>query len=511
MTLLMVGSALAASGDPQPSSQPDVDITRFVDTLISHDDRATTALLGTFALFLHDDAGRRRCAGAMAGRRWDVPDWFRSLGAGRVSRVLEMSDILGDGDDIFIEITWPTGHQLVAVAYVDHNIGGLKDAFAVPMNLDEMLQHVDPRAAGGDPIFTELDPATGRARVEQAMRFADMLAPFFETDSWPASRPLLRWVLSLMPEGGDVPEPRRWDDEEIATISSEFLQSDFAAALDRRDADLVEDILIYGTERTHRDPFRWGPPRVEVFLVDWAPHVMYASFETLQRLPAVLRAFVRWAHEEIGIPEGRTDETLGAIERWSPRFLRQLRELDGRIEDDWPEDSAAQLRAQGIRAVGSIEALSTLDDVPLPDEELETEGVPGDVEDRVRRIGDLVDVVCDGHFEDVELRTACRRFLVDVAVADPRIFRRRAKDETAAGAVCWVVAKANGLLVSGDTLDMLGLLGLSGPVSGRAGPMLEAIGADRAWYSREPFLGTPRYLTSTRRRQIITWWERSAV
>lgn len=129
--------------------------------------------------------------------------------------------------------------------------------------------------------------------------------------------------------------------------------------------------------------------------------------------------------------------------------------------------------------------------------------MPDDIRDRVLRIAELIEQVCDEFFGDVELRTACRRFLADAAAGDPAVFRRRSKDEPLAGAVCWVVANANGKLDHGDTGQMLSVLGLKGSVSGRAEPLLRAIGAGDLFSSYDPHLGTPRYLTSARRDGII--------
>ena len=96
------------------------------------------------------------------------------------------------------------------------------------------------------------------------------------------------------------------------------------------------------------------------------------------------------------------------------------------------------------RTVGGEQALSDLDVTPLPVEDFAWDTVPPDVHDRVREVLELVDDCCAALL-DKECRTACHRLLSRAAAADPDIFRRRGRADTAAAAVCWVIGKANAL------------------------------------------------------------------
>jgi hypothetical protein len=339
-----------------------------------------------------------------------------------------------------------------------------------------------------------------------------------ETDTWPGTQPLLRWALRQLPAGGTTPEWREWTQREIDGIARAFLTSPLARDLEPDDEVLVDHLLWYGTGYGSGDPYRWGPPRVEILLLDWVPRKIIAPFEDLERMPLVAKAFIRWAHDSVGISVETTAGTLDVLDECTPEYLEAI------ADDDRPQGAAAVLaamdlfgddvfsyerivREEGVRAVGSEEVYEALDEQPLPDEPLDLRHVAADVRERVERIATMADRVCTDHLGDVELRTACRRFLADVAAADPAIFRRRSKDETAAGAVCWIVAKANRRLGHGDTAPMLAALGLTGSVSQRAQPMLAAIGVEEfhTWHSH---LGSPRYLTSARRRDLIERRER---
>ncbi len=158
-------------------------------------------------------------------------------------------------------------------------------------------------------------------------------------------------------------------------------------------------------------------------------------------------------------------------------------------------------------AAGGEEALRNLDDRPLPDEDFDWTGIADDIRGTVAEILTLCDRCCD-ELLDVEYRTACRRLLARAAAGDPSVFRRKARTETAAAAICWIVGKDNDLFTPmGGGMQVKHLMahfGLAqGGVSQRAETMMKAAGFDpynRRWELR---LGTPALLVSRRRRRII--------
>jgi hypothetical protein len=99
-----------------------------------------------------------------------------------------------------------------------------------------------------------------------------------------------------------------------------------------------------------------------------------------------------------------------------------------------------------------------------------------------------------------------------VASGDPAIFRRKARADTAAAAVCWILGKANELFSpSGGGMlvkDLMAHFGLhQGGVSQRATTMLRAGGFSTHHYGGME-LGTPDLLVSSRRRSILERRER---
>jgi hypothetical protein len=261
---------------------------------------------------------------------------------------------------------------------------------------------------------------------------------------------------------------------------------------------------------------RVSPVNVEMLLLDRIPRKVLAAVDDLAVAPDLLRAFARFCHAERGIRTELTEQTQSAIDIMEPEYQRLIRTKR-------PQGPAALIGAMGLldgepwdvtgvmldtlrHAVGGEQALDALSAEPLPDEPFAWTAVPPDVHERVGEVLDLVDRCCTDLL-DVEYRTACRRLLADIAAGDPEIFRRRGRADTAAGAVCWLVGKSNSLfdhIPGGRKLAVKHLaeyLGISGgSMSQRSGPLLHAIGADPHG-SKE--LRSPRYLTGSRRKQIL--------
>lgn len=335
-----------------------------------------------------------------------------------------------------------------------------------------------------------------------------MTVPAFETETWPAARPLVEWVVRHLPVGGRGHVRQEWSDDDRRALIDEFVVSDLGRDDDR---DVLEPLLWFGCEYGPGDPLRWSPVAVEILLTDWLPRKVIADAAYLGAVPDVLRRFIRFSHALRDIRPSLTDETLAAVDRWEPEY-RQAIAAPG------PRGPAGLLEALGVHGARSWEdqmlamlqeavgtdALDELDTSPLPDEPLDLSQVPEDVHDAVTAVADLADGCCDALL-DIEHRTACRRVLSDVAAADPGIFRRRGKAETATAAIVWIVVKANrgfSQRPGGLTAKAVGeWLGVGSSPGQRAPTLLRAIDAPGRTHA-DVRLGTPRYLVGARRRGI---------
>jgi hypothetical protein len=487
----------------------------------------TSALLAVIAELSGDDITRRRIRREIVERAHALPGWLTDLSRTTVDRAVEMVHVLGDGDNIMIGLNLPGGYALSIVVYIDHNMGTLvKDAFVVPESLDELIEQMRIAAGGGpDTTWADLAPADARVRIREAIDRGAITFPPFETDSWPACRPLVEWAIGMLPAGGKGYRRPNWNAERLRKLTDRFFASPYGAGLDDADhRNLLGSLLWFGTDYGPGDPLRWSPVAVEIVLIDWIPRKIVADIAYLAKAPALLRAFIRFCHHERKIRPGLTDETLAAVDEYEPEYQQiiaaprpqgpaALLAAMGALHPDNPwSDADGELPAVSEimldslrRAVGGEDALSALDDTPLPDEPFDWQPIPADTHQRVGEVLGLLDRCCDKRL-NLEYRTACRRLLGLAAAKDPEIFRRRGRAETAAGAILWIIGKANDLFSPAlQVKDLMGFFGISqGSVSQRSEAFLRAIGVDPADRFGTMHLGSPDYLTSTRRVEIIT-------
>ncbi len=452
------------------------------------------------------------------------PGWLAALHDVSVIGTWQLSDVLGDGDNVLIGVRWPQ-HEATLIVYIDHNVGTLvKDAFVVPESLTATRRHYEEllrrEGRADDQSLVPIDPADARARVEEAIQQAQRTVPGFESETWPAVRPLVDWWVSLLPPGGTGYEVEPPTQEERAALADRFVNSSFAARLAAPAAvvrEMADTLLWYSGGRGACDPLQWSAVMVEIVLVDFIPRKVVAPREELSQVPEILRALVRFAHHERGIRPGLTAEVEAAIDRWTPQFMELIRTparppheravdtaraLLGPLPSPGIEDVMADTEWRLIAELGGPEALRTLTADPLDDEPFDPSGLPADIIDLAietsGHLDDLAARVLDG-----EVRTISRRALRIALQHDPAILRRSVRTPALAAAIVWVVlrmqggAAALGSHVAVSTQkDLAAAAGVpSGAVSQRATMLLLTL--------EESELAQARWWHSERRRQAL--------
>jgi hypothetical protein len=532
IALLHMASAIIAAGDPREydladdSDDGSIEDSaeesgeRFIvaaacEAFMAAGLRQTDALLTVIATLTPDAGLRERIRASVAMRGHDIPAWTSTLDQTRPTRVVEMTHPLGDGENVAIGVALPGDREISFLIYVDHNLGTIvKDAFATDIPLDDLIDRWVELAEGPDATIGDVPLGDARARLTEAIATGALSGPSFETETWPLERPLLEWVLSLLPAGGAGYQRATWSSDELDALADRFFLSADGLPFDNRENYLLYDVIDeFGTGEGPGDPLHWSPTSVEILLLDWIPRTISAGAEFLANLPALLRAFVRFAHADRGIPSHLTDETLAAIDAFEPAYLQAIRVIElqdasgvllqlGLGAPDADID-AEELLAELARNVGGRERLALLTATPLPDEQLDWAGIKPELQDVVTAVNTLIDDFCASHF-DAEFRTACRRFLAKAAGVDPAPFRR-GSSHTLAAAVCLVICRANDRIGADPELilvkNLLAWFGVSGSVNKRAEPLLRAVGADPEAGGLE--LGDGELLDSATRAGII--------
>lgn len=538
----------------QQADQPDQDApdqASFIRALHEAGLPETDLLLAAICGMVGDELERARIRRTLLSHDPDASSLLKRFVSPAPYRAVEMTHLLGDGDNLFLGTRTPAGEECTFVIYVDHNLGTLvKDAFALPGPLDDVVTTMQRKAAGADVEWAGLDLADARARTEEAIELAGMTYPPLESETWPAVRPLVEAVLRAAPAGGTGYQRPEYSETQLNELTEDFFSSEHGRHLDDGDhRPMLETLLWFGTDYGPGEPLRWSPTAVEILLLDWVPRKIMAPVDELKLIPALLRAFVRYSHARRSVPAHLTEDTLAAIDSMEPDYVQSISSerrqgpeallesagalpplagdatleqrqaaIQGRL------DELLELESSGIeeimlaairRQVGGGEEMDRLDDRPLPDEKFNWDALPTDIHQRVREVLDLAEKCCadlldggtSGSARPVpEHRTAVRRLLARAAAGDPAIFRRKGAAETAAAALCWIIAKANGTLQSysgGLTAKKLAAhFGFKAVPSQRAQVLLRGAGInDHQDGSMD--LGTPDLLTSASRGDLI--------
>jgi hypothetical protein len=513
------------SRDPFVQDEGGPGLDDLVESFVGTSYAETTAALTAIRALKADEVLGARISRELKARRHPMPEWLKGVDQARlVPEVWFMTHVLGDGDDYLLGVTLPSGEALSALVYVDHNLGTVvKDAFVVSEPLEDLVINMGTLIDDVDQSLTRTDPAMARAVMEAAIQSGSTLYPPLTSDSWPMCRPLVEWMVRMLPTGGVTPEPKDWSLEDRAKVVGAFFASPFGAPVDGEDErSLLESVVWFSTGYLTGDPWRWSPVTVEM-LTEWFPRKVIAEPAYMVKLPRLLRAYIRYCHDRNGVRDELTEETLAAVDQYEPMYLRlihsDVQKSMGRLAQALVEServkhlSDEEIHLEYIAGeVGGVEALMALDVEPLPDEEFDWTGVPEEIHSAVSAILQECDA-CAAAFLDVEHGAAMRRFLARAARNDLTLFRRKGSPARGAAAVAWVICTANrtiGTYRSPMTAkDLLAQFGITGSVSDRAQSLTRAAGVDPSLTYGWLRVGDPGLLVSRRRRELMEDRERT--
>jgi hypothetical protein len=309
-------------GSPKSGPRLDDLVTDFISVQI----RETTALLAVLAELLVDDEGlQRRCRQEVALRADLLPAWISGLPRIDVRRAVRMTHVLGDTDELLIGARLVDGHELTCVVRLDHTIlDDVKDAFVVRDSIETVLAAAVESNTDPDISFTAMTLADARAWVQTALG-----RTVFPTPS--ESRPLVRWLIGHMPEGGHRYERPCDDWRTTSRLLDTFFASPQGRTFNRFDhEELMGELLETGSG----DPLRWSAARIEQALAGLSYYDDHMSVQCLLNAPDLLRAFVPVAHALSGIREGLTARALDMIDEMKPGFQQRILAEAKRWDDD---------------------------------------------------------------------------------------------------------------------------------------------------------------------------------
>ena len=172
-----------------------------------------------------------------------------------------------------------------------------------------------------------MDLADARTWIDEGLRWSAHLQRSKSAEGLEAL-PMVKWVLDQLPVGGCGYQPPVWDEGVADDLLDGFLSSPAGAPF----VDVDYRVLLRELWDTGcGDPLRWSAARISVIL-----RTRFNDYdlplEIVLDAPALLRAFVPFAHGQSGIAQHLTDEAIGTIDRLGLGYRRQL--LANAIEHD---------------------------------------------------------------------------------------------------------------------------------------------------------------------------------
>lgn len=303
----------------------------FVAAFIELKSPETTALLALLSeLSRTDDALKGHCRRELDKRDDALPVWLAELARTEVYRVMRRAHVLGDGDQLLLGVRLADRRELTFAVYVDHlALSRITEALLLARPLATVR---DIAEAGGDrdTAFAEFGPADARAYLEKALDNPLSDIAFGDSEHWPESRALLRWLVRLLPDGGSlVPQ------QESTEVLERFFASWAGAPFTGGDYEvLLENFVDQGT----RDPLRWSAERLRQLLKrpDYDDRL---ELTAQLNAPALLRAYVPFAHAESEIRHQLTAEAIAVIDAMADSYRNAVL-ADARRYDCFDEDEA---------------------------------------------------------------------------------------------------------------------------------------------------------------------------
>ena len=332
LPMLQMASALLELMDPRSDDPFDrspkterVELPELLTWLSGSDEPAAAALAWTMAHVNGDEVLLARVVRDLGTRNFPSPFWLHQLGKIDIVAAEQVTEQVRDGQEVVIHARL-AGYDLTAVTFIDFNLGGIvKDNFVTDKPIESFNQLWKEQA---DTLHTALEAlplAEARAWISRAIELGATTWPTTETEDWPASRPLLEWLLRQMPEGGTGFVRPEWSSADRSALAGRFLGSAYGAAHHGADnRSIVGDLIWYRTDYGYGDPNRWSPTAIEILMLDWYPRKIIADQRYLRLMPAVLRDFVRFVHREIALDDALTTAALDAIDRFEHEYREAI-------------------------------------------------------------------------------------------------------------------------------------------------------------------------------------------
>jgi len=263
-----------------------------------------------------DEHFQQWCREEVAACADAVPRWITDLPELTVGRAIRLTDAFGDLDEVLFEVRLADGRAITCGVLIDHlEYSTVKDVGIWDKPLNAVLVLLESWEWVGHPM--QMTTADARAWIEQAFGWG-IARPVRERR--PGFSAVVKWLASRLPAGG-----QQYQGDDADQSAADVVEAFFASP-EGRSFGYAEfgEVLEQLIGMRSGDPQRWSAFRV-IYAVGDLPDGRNEPVETVLRLPALLRAFVPFAHGRSGIGAELTAQTLAMIDEVQKGFKDRVR------------------------------------------------------------------------------------------------------------------------------------------------------------------------------------------
>lgn len=194
-TLAIVMHPAGEPADPVDGAADTV-IEHIVLRYVGHGTREALAYAAAMTALVPPGPLRSGLRGALDGVESALPAWLVDIDRSHLEQPTVVRDLFDDDEWLLVGIRFLDGGTISLRISIDHDANGrVVDAALMRQTVDEVRRQL--RASAPEDVVSITDVTT----PELTERFADAIAVDTDdparTDTWPSSRPLVEWALSL--------------------------------------------------------------------------------------------------------------------------------------------------------------------------------------------------------------------------------------------------------------------------------------------------------------------------
>lgn len=260
------------------------------------------------------------------------PAWAPRIGRVRVDACWRMADVYGDQASLLCVFGYgQRKHGLLALLDFNHLGGWVKDVFLTGEPARVLRELRGDVAHNPIAVLDQVEPAEARRLLEAGFDATEMTWQPEVSEEFRQYRALALARCRALPQPQEaaaefieVPEGRR------EALVAEFLASPEARALpdDEAIAFCVRLIVDHGCDYDDGKPLRVSPAKTEIFVHDWVPRKAVLDDRDRELMPAVVRAWVRWAAARNRLPDEAVAELVEAADGCAGHFAEAYDESD---------------------------------------------------------------------------------------------------------------------------------------------------------------------------------------